>query len=129
MHAKGTFIVQLSAEPPYATEDGITLGRVKLDKQFVGDLVATSRGEMLSARGLVANSAGYVAIERVIGTLGDKTGTFVLQHSGVMDRGGGSLTVTVVPDTGTGDLAGLRGKMSIEIVDKQHTYELEYELT
>jgi hypothetical protein len=84
---------------------------------------------MLSARGTVANSAGYVAIERVIGTLGGKPGTFVLQHNGVMDRGGGSLTVTVVPDTGTGELAGLRGKMSIEIVDKQHRYAFEYELT
>jgi uncharacterized protein DUF3224 len=129
MHAKGTFVVQLSAEPPYATEDGITLGRVTLDKTFTGDLVATSHGDMLSARGPVANSAGYVAIERVIGTLGGKPGTFVLQHSGLMDRGGGSLTVTVVPDTGTGELAGLRGKMTIEIVDKQHRYELEYEIT
>lgn len=129
MHAKGTFVVQLSAEPPYSTDDGITLGRIMLDKQFVGDLVATSHGEMLSARGHVANSAGYVAIERVMGTLGGKPGTFVLQHSGIMDRGGGSLTVTVIPDTATGELVGLRGKMSIEIVDKQHRYELEYELT
>jgi hypothetical protein len=129
MHAKGTFVVQLHPEPPYATEGGITLGRVTLDKTFSGELVATSRGDMLSARGPVANSAGYVAIERVTGTLGGKAGTFVLQHNGIMDRGGGSLTVTVVPDTGTGELAGLRGKMAIEIVDKQHRYELEYEIT
>lgn len=126
MLAKGTFEVQMHAEPPYSTEDGVSIGRVKVEKQFTGDLIGASEVHMLAARGPVATSAGYVAIERVSATLEGKTGTFVLQHSGTVDRGAGTLTVTVVPDTGTGGLTGLRGAMAIEIVDKQHRYTFDY---
>jgi len=129
MQAKGTFEVQMRPEPPSSTEDGVVVGRARLDKQFAGDLVGASQGEMLSARGPVATSAGYVAIERVAGALGGKRGSFVLQHNGVMDRGAASLSCTVVPDSATGELAGLRGTLAIEIVDKQHRYAFDYELT
>ncbi len=99
-----------------------------MEKQFHGDLEATSKGEMLSAGGSVKGSAGYVAIERVSGTLHGRAGTFVLQHSGVMTRGAPGLTVSVVPDSGTGELAGLAGTMSIVIAEGKHSYELTYTL-
>ncbi len=104
------------------------LARMSIDKQFVGDLAATSKGEMLSAGTSVKGSAGYVAIERVVGTLGGRRGSFVLQHNGVMTRGAPQLTITVVPDSGTGALAGLSGTMAIIIADGKHSYELDYSL-
>jgi len=124
----GTFEVKVS---PQAPEEGVgdaTVGRLALDKQFSGGLVATSKGQMLATQGAVAGSAGYVAMERVIGTLDGKTGTFALQHSGTMTRGAPQLSVTVVPDSGTGELAGLAGRMTIDIVDKKHLYSFEYTL-
>ena len=126
--ASGTFEVKLS---PLATADqaeGLPLGRMAIDKQFHGDLEASSKGEMLTAGTSVKGSAGYVAIERVTGTLHGRSGSFVLQHSGTMTRGAPQLTVTVVPDSGTGDLAGLAGKMAIVIADGKHSYDLEYTL-
>ena len=102
------------------------LARMSIDKQFNGDLVATSKGEMLSAGTSVKGSAGYVAIERVIGTLGGRHGSFVLQHNGLMNRGAPQLTITIVPDSGTGELAGLSGSMAIIIADGKHYYELDY---
>ncbi len=128
MHVKGTFEVKMSAEPPYDVVDGVSLSRATFDKRFAGPLDATSKVQMLAARTPVEGSAGYVAIERVTGTLDGKRGTFVLQHTGVMTRGAPSLTVTVVPDSGTGALAGISGRMDIRIVDGQHFYELDYEL-
>ena len=104
------------------------LGRLSIDKQFRGDLEGTSKGEMLTASTDVKGSAGYVAMERVSATLHGRTGTFVLQHTGTMDRGQPSLSVTVVPDSGTGALAGLTGKMSIDIAGGRHAYVLEYSL-
>jgi hypothetical protein len=101
---------------------------MSIDKQFHGDLRATSKGEMLTAGTGVEGSAGYVAIEQVDGTLHGRSGTFVLQHSGTMARGVPQLTITVVPDSGTGELAGLAGKMTIEIADGRHSYDLEYTL-
>ncbi|HEY4160279.1 MAG TPA: DUF3224 domain-containing protein, partial [Polyangiaceae bacterium] len=93
-----------------------------------GDLVATSTGQMIGARSReVKASAGYVAIERVVGSLEGRQGSFVLQHSGVMTRGIGELTVTVVPDTGTAGLSGIAGRMNIEIADGKHYYTLEYD--
>lgn len=100
----------------------------RLDKEFHGDLEATSRGEMLSAGSSVPGSAGYVAIEQVTGALHGLTGTFVLQHSGTMTRGAPRLEVTVVPDSGTGELAGLSGAMTIDINEGKHRYELEYSI-
>ena len=128
MHATGTFETKMHPEPPYAENDGISIGRLWIDKTWVGELVGTSKVDMLAARGPIANSAGYVAIERVVGTLGGKTGTFVLQHTGVMDRGESSLVVKVVPDSGTGELAGLRGTLTIDIVDKVHHYAFDFTL-
>ena len=127
-HASGTFEVKLT---PLALEDkaaDATLARMSIDKHFHGDLEAASKGEMLSAGTPVKGSAGYVAIERVIGALHGRTGTFVLQHTGTMNRGAPQLSVTVVPDSGTGQLAGLAGRMTIQIAGGKHSYEFEYTL-
>jgi hypothetical protein len=124
MQASGTFEVKLT--PQEGTVE--TLGRMTIEKQFRGDLEATSKGEMLSAGTAVKGSAGYVAIERVTGTMQGREGSFVLQHSGTMTRGMPHLTITVVPDSGTGALAGLTGKMAITIADGEHSYILEYTL-
>jgi hypothetical protein len=125
--ASGTFEVKLS---PQAMDDktDASLGRMSLDKQFQGDLDATSKGEMLSAGPNVKGSGGYVAIERVGGTLHGRKGSFVLQHSGTMTRGAQQLSISVVPDSGTGQLTGLTGKMNINIVDGKHFYDFEYAL-
>lgn len=126
--ATGPFEVKLTPQPLAHAEEGTTRGRMSLDKTFHGDLEATSRGEMLSAAGGVKGSAGYVAIERVTGTLHGKNGSFTLQHSGTMNRGAAQLTVTVVPDSGSGELAGLAGTMQIEITGGKHSYVFEYDL-
>jgi hypothetical protein len=125
--AAGEFDVQLT---PQATDPGADpgLGRIALDKTFRGDLAATSRGQMLSAMGSVGGSAGYVAIERVTGTLQGRSGSFVLQHSGTMTRGVGALVISVVPDSGTEELAGLSGRLEIRIDGKKHFYTFEYEI-
>src|SRR5713226_9568748 len=110
--ASGTFEVKLS---PQGTDDksgDATIGRMSIDKQFHGDLEATSKGEMLNAVTSVKGSAGYVAMERVSGTLHGRSGAFVLQHSGTMTRSALELTITVVPDSGTGQLVGLTGRMA-----------------
>lgn len=125
MFAKGTFDVKLSSQSEDKAE-GCTLGRFLLEKVYVGDMEATSTGEMLSALSDVKGSAGYVAIERVSGALQGLEGSFVLQHSGTMDRGEMRLIVTVVPDSGTGALAGITGAMNIIIAGGSHSYEFEY---
>ena len=127
-HARGTFDVKLT---PQAADDKTgepTIGRMTIDKQFHGDLEGTSKGQMLTAGTEVKGSAGYVAIERVSGTLQGRKGTVALQHSGTMARGDAQLTITVVPDSGTGEFAGLTGRMTIEIVDGKHFYDFEYSL-
>lgn len=126
--ASGTFEVKLSPQPMRDDVNDATLGRMSIDKQFHGDLEATSEGEMLTAMTDVKGSAGYVAVERVRGTLHGRSGTFVLQHSGTMTRGVPELTITVVPDSGTGELAGLAGKMAIQIAEGKHSYDFEYTL-
>jgi hypothetical protein len=125
-HASGLFEVKMS---PQAQEDGVgdpTVGRMALDKRFYGGLEATSRGQMLAAMTGVEGSAGYVAIERVSGSLDGRKGTFALQHSGTMTRGVPQLNITVVPDSGTGELSGLAGTMTIEMTDGKHSYNFEY---
>ena len=122
--ATGTFDVKLTPQP--AGDDA--LGRMTIDKQFHGDLEAVSKGQMLAAMTDVKGSAGYVAIERVTGTLNGRMGSFVLQHSGTMTRGAPALTVTVVPDSGTEQLAGLEGAMQIIVEPGNHSYEFEYTL-
>jgi hypothetical protein len=126
--ASGTFDVTLA--PQIASDKGgdAALSRMSIDKVFHGDLEGTSKGEMLAAGTDVKGSAGYVAMERVNGTLRGHSGTFVLQHSGTMTRGAPQLTITVVPDSGTGQLVGLTGKMGINIVDGKHFYDFEYTL-
>jgi hypothetical protein len=128
-HAAGTFEVSMTPlDSPSAQDGGAALGRMSLDKQFVGDLVASSHGEMLTAMTATKGSAAYVAIERVTGTLAGRQGSFVLHHSGAMERGVPQLSVTVVPDSGTGDLAGLSGRLTIDIVDGKHLYGFDYTL-
>ena len=126
--ASGSFEVKLTPQPAQDEVIGTILGRLAIDKQFHGELDATSRGEMLAAGSEVKGSAGYVAIERITGTLQGRSGSFVLQHSGTMTRGDGKLNVTVVPDSGTGQLKGLAGSMTIDIVDGQHLYRFQYTL-
>jgi hypothetical protein len=124
----GTFEVKLGPLDAYEKSADAMLGRMSIDKQFHGGLEATSRGEMLMAMTNVTGSAGYVAMERVTGTLDCKRGAFTLQHSATMNRGTPSLSVTVVPDSGTDQLAGLTGSMTIQITDGKHSYEFEYTL-
>ena len=127
-HASGSFEVKMI---PQLQEEGIgdpSVGRMALDKQFHGGLEAMSRGQMLTAMTDVEGSAGYVAIERVTGTLDGRGGTFALQHSGTMTRGVPQLTLTVVPDSGTGELLGLAGRMTIDNADGKHSYDFEYTL-
>jgi hypothetical protein len=99
-----------------------------LDKQFHGDLEATSKGQMLAVGTDVKGSAGYVAMERVAGTLHGHSGTFALQHSGTMTRGVPQLAITVVPDSGTGQLVGLAGRMTVDLAGGKHSYDFEYTL-
>jgi hypothetical protein len=127
-HASGTFEVKMNPQAPEDIVGDATVGRRSVDTQFHGDLEATSKGQMLAAGTDVKDSAGYVAMERVKGTLHGHKGTFALQHSGTMTRGTPQLSITVVPDSGTGDLVGLAGKMTINIVDGKHFYEFEYTL-
>ncbi len=115
-HASGTFEVKLTPQPG----EGAAVGRMSIDKQFHGDLEGTSKGEMLTGMTAVKGSAGYVAIEQVTGTLKGRSGTFLLQHTGTMTRGAPELTVTVVPDSGTGELSGLAGRLTIQI-DRRET--------
>jgi Protein of unknown function (DUF3224) len=126
--ATGTFEVKLN--PLLLNNDTAdsSLGRLDIDKQFLGDLIATSRGEMLSAGTAVKGSAGYVAIELVSGTLQDRNGSFVLQHNATMNGGEPKLEIVVVPDSGMDQLLGLSGTMTINNSDGLHTYEFEYTL-
>lgn len=126
--ARGKFSVEIKPQRDPAVADGVSLGRMSLAKQIEGDLVATSTGEMLSALTPVKGSAGYVAIERVTGTLHGLDGSFVLQHTGTMDGGAQQLSITIVPDSGTAALAGIRGDFRLRIEAGQHYYELEYSL-
>ena len=126
--ATGNFEVKLHPQPLSDPSADASLGRLSIDKQFSGDLNATSKGEMLSAGTATKGSAGYVAIERVSGALHGRTGTFVLQHSGTMNRGEPQLSVTVVPDSGTAQLTGLSGRMAIIIDGGKHSYDFDYTL-
>ncbi len=128
-HATGPFEVKLAPQAEDAHSAGGAIGRMSIDKQFHGELEATSIGQMLASSTAVQGSAGYVAIEKVTGTLHGRSGTFVLQHTGTMTRGVPQLAITVVPDSGTGQLAGLTGRMDIKIAEGgKHSYELEYSL-
>ena len=125
---RGTFTVKLTPLPSDPSTGGDAIGRMALDKQFQGELDAHSYGQMIAHSTATPGSAGYVAMEQATGTLGGKRGSFVLQHSATMNRGTPSLTLTVVPDSGTEELAGLRGTMQIIIENKQHFYDFDYTL-
>ncbi len=127
-HATGTFEVKLAPQSLAHPQADSALGRMSLDKVFSGDLHGTSEGEMLTAGSPAKGSAGYVAIERLSGTLDGRTGTFVLQHSGTMNRGALELSVRVVPDSGTDGLVGIAGTLGIQIVDGKHLYTFDYAL-
>lgn len=126
--ARGEFVVALSPLAFEGAEPEFKLARMSIDKQITGDLVASTMGQMLTAMTGTEGSAGYVAIERVTGVLDGKHGTFVLQHTGTMNRGTPSLEVTVVPDSGTEELVGLEGEFEINIEDGKHLYEFTYRL-
>lgn len=126
--ATGEFVVKLLPLGFEGQPEGSSLGRMSIDKTISGDLVATTQGQMLSAMTSVKGSSGYVAIEKVEGALHGCTGTFVLQHTGTMARGVPSLSVTVVPDSGTGELVGLAGTFAIIVAGGKHSYEFRYTL-
>jgi hypothetical protein len=130
--AKGEFVVTLLPLDVEGLAEsaihGSKLGRMSINKTISGGLVGTTVGQMLSAMTDVKGSAGYVALEQVAGELDGKKGSFVLQHTGTMNRGTPTLSVTVVPDSGTGELLGLSGAFAITIADGKHSYEFTYTL-
>ena len=129
-HVQGPFDVKVlprKADNPQAEKSGV--GRMSLDKQFHGALDATSQGEMLALRNEAGNSGGYVAIERVTGTLDGRSGSFALQHSSTMHKGAQHQNINVIPGSGTGELAGLSGSMVIVIAEGgKHSYDFTYSL-
>lgn len=128
-HATGTFEVKLTPQPAAPGIEAATLGRQTIDKQFHGDLEGSSLGEMLAVMSMETGSGAYVAMERVTGTLRGKRGSFVLMHSATMTRGAPAMSVTVVPDSGTEELAGLTGNFVIQIDAKGgHAYTFDYAL-
>jgi len=127
-HASGTFDVKLAPVGEADKADGLTLGTYSLDKQYHGDLEASAKGTMLTAGTEVKGSAGYVAIERVTGALKGHKGSFVLQHNGTLTRGTPQQNIVVVPDSGTGQLTGLTGKLTVIIESGNHSYEFDYSL-
>jgi hypothetical protein len=126
--AGGSFEVKVTPVAPDGKYEDATRGRLTIDKTFQGDLAGTSVGQMLTALSAVKGSAGYVAIEHVTGTLHGRTGAFSLQHSSTMHRGEPTQSIVVVPDSGTGELVGLTGTMKINIVEKKHFYEFDYDV-
>jgi Protein of unknown function (DUF3224) len=126
--AVGTFEVKINPLEPFNKDEGARLGRLSIEKSFKGDLEGTSKGEMLTGGDPKTGSAGYVAMEQVTGTLHGKMGTFLLQHNGSMNRGAQTLMINVVPDSGTGELAGLSGTLTIKIENGKHFYEFDYTL-
>jgi len=127
-HAAGPFDVKITPETLADKSTESTLGRMSLDKQYHGDLEATSKGEMLTVSTDVQGSAVYVAVERITGTLQGHKGSFSLHHTGIMTRGTPELKIAVVPDSGTGQLVGITGTMSIKIDNGKHSYGFDYTL-
>lgn len=128
MTARGSFDVEIRPVAEDSFPDGTGLGRFSLVKQYHGDLEGTGTGEMLTASTPTEASGAYVAMERIDGTLAGRRGSFILQHSGAMTAEEQSLTIAVVPDSGTGELAGIDGTLRVEISDGDHFYHLEYTL-
>ena len=125
--ARGPLDVNIEAEPPFLEQDGLKLNHNVVRKEFSGDMVGTSEAQMIAAYTGTPGSAGYVAIEHFTGSVDGKSGSFVLQHSGVMNKGDAQLTVTIVPDSGAGEMAGISGTLEIDNDEGQHSYVLDYE--
>lgn len=125
--ARGPMDVNMEAEPPFLEDNGLKLNRNAVSKMFYGDMAGTSEAQMLAAFTATQGSAGYVAIEHFTGSVGGRSGSFVMQHSGIMNRGEAHLTVSIVPDSGSGELAGISGTLDIENSDGQHSYVLDYD--
>ncbi len=125
--ARGSFTVDMEAEPPFLEHDGLTLNRNTVRKEFSGDMVGSSEAQMLAAFTATPGSAGYVAVKHFTGSVNGTSGSFVLQHTGVMNKGDAQLTVTIVPDSGSSDLTGISGTLEITNDDGQHSYILTYE--
>lgn len=128
MHASGTFEVKVAPLGSDDTQDGITLGRYSIDKQFSGDLVGSSKGEMLAVGTTVKGSAGYGAAERITGALQGRKGSFALVHRGLMGGGKQEMLIAIVPDSGSGELKGIEGTLAIRIADGKHHYTIDYTL-
>jgi hypothetical protein len=126
--ARGAFDVTMEPEPPYLEADGVSLGRATVRKRFSGDVVGEAEAAMLAAHTPVEGSAGYVAIDRFVGSVAGRSGAFVMQHSGIMAAGDAELAVRIVPGSGTGGLEGISGTLQIDNVDGEHSYVLEYDL-
>jgi hypothetical protein len=127
--AVGTFEVKITPQAADTPAEGSPLARLSIDKQYHGDIEGTGTGEMLSAGTAIKNSAAYVAVERVSATVRGRAGTFALVHVGTMNRGAPQLSITIVPDSGTGELAGISGSYGIEIENGRHSYWLEYQIS
>ena len=126
--ARGAFDVNINPDPPYFDQDGLKLNRNSVTKEYSGDMVGPAEAQMLAAYTNNPGSAGYVAIEHFAGSVDGKSGSFVLQHHGIMNKGEGQLTVTIVPDSGTGELTGISGNLQIDINEGQHLCTLNYHL-
>ena len=126
--ATGTFQVTVTPHDTDETSEGMTLGHSILTKELQGDLEGSAEGAMLTALTPEEGSAGYVAIELVRGTLNGRSGTFLLQHHGLMDQGVQNLSITVIPGSGTGELTGIRGTMTLDLTEAERGYELRYTL-
>jgi hypothetical protein len=127
-HASGSFDITMTPASPPEHEGRTAIGRMLLDKQYAGGLSATGKGEMLTAVTDTPGSAAYVAIERISGTLKGRKGSFVIQHTGTMSGGAQQLTINVVADSGTGELAGISGTLALKVVERKHFYEFDYVL-
>lgn len=126
--ASGSFDVTIEAEPPFLEKDGIKLNRNTVCKDFSGDMVGASEAVMIAAYTATPGSAGYVAIEHFTGSVEGRSGSFVLQHHGLMKKGEAALTVTIVPDSGSGELTGISGTLEIDLHEGKHSYVLEYQM-
>ena len=126
--AAGSFNVSMNPASPAERAGRTTLGRMLLEKQYGGDLAATGKGEMLTAVTDTKGSASYVAIEQVEGVLLGRTGSFVVHHTGTMSGGVDRLSIAIVPDSGTGELTGITGELTLKVVEGEHRYELVYSL-
>ncbi len=128
MNATGPFDVKMNFTPPFAAHEGVELSRATGDKRFTGVLEAESQVHMLAVKTPVEGSAAYVAVEQIVGTLDGRAGSFAVTHVASMGAAGPQMSLSIVPDSGTGELTGITGSMAIRIVDKQHHYDIDWNL-